>query len=214
MTNQILHFVTIVLAFFAVMNPIANAALFISLTDDLDSRTRRGIALRAVLLAFAIVSAFAIGGRIIFEVFGITLPAFRIAGGAIVGLMGYHMLHGEQSAVHSPRDDDHESSRDAALDLAVSPLALPILAGPGTIATAMNFAVGATTVETTRVLIAFGVVCAVTWATFLTGETLTRFLGQNAVKVITRLMGLILAVIGVQMIIEGVRGAVAFTPVS
>ena len=88
---------------------------------------------------------------------------------------------------------------------------MPVLAGPGTIATAMNFAAESTIPEVARVLSAFGIMCAVTWATFVAGESVTRFLGQNAIKVVTRLMGLILAVIGVQMLISGVRGAIALT---
>jgi multiple antibiotic resistance protein len=129
--------------------------------------------------------------------------------GTLVGLVGYHMLQGEQSAVHSPLEEDTENSRDAALDIAISPLAMPVLAGPGTIATAMNFASESTVPEVTRVIAAFAVICAVTWGTFLVGQSLTNFLGQNAIKVVTRLMGLILAVIGVQMLITGIQGAIA-----
>ena len=129
--------------------------------------------------------------------------------GTLVGLVGYHMLQGEQSAVHSPLEEDTENSRDAALDIAISPLAMPVLAGPGTIATAMNFASESTVPEVTRVIAAFAVICAVTWGTFLVGQSLTNFLGQNAIEVVTRLMGLILAVIGVQMLITGIQGAIA-----
>ena len=96
----------------------------------------------------------------------------------------------------------------------ISPLALPVLAGPGTIATAMNFAAESTLPEVARVLGAFGLMCVATWATFLGSESVTRFLGQNAIKVVTRLMGLILAVIGVQMLIEGVGGAAALSSAS
>lgn len=209
MDNPVVHFTTVLMAFFAIMNPIANAPVFVGLTRDLDTRNQRKIALRAVLLAFAIVTVFSLAGRTIFEVFGITLPAFRIAGGALVGLVGYHMLQGEQSAVHSPRDEDNEKSRDSSIDLAISPLALPILAGPGTIATAMNYSAEATSPATLRVIAAFALICIVTWAAFVSGQTLTRFLGQNAIKVVTRLMGLILSVIGVQMLIAGIRGASA-----
>jgi multiple antibiotic resistance protein len=119
------------------------------------------------------------------------------------------MLQGEQSVVHSPREGDGQGSEDAALGIAVSPLALPVLAGPGTIATAMNFAAESTPAEVGRILAAFGVVCAVTWATFVGGQSLTRFLGHNAIGVVTKLMGLILAVVGVQMLIQGIDGAVA-----
>jgi multiple antibiotic resistance protein len=209
MDHGAVHFSTVLMAFFAVMNPIANAPLFVGLTEEMDPATRKWVALRAVLLAFAIVAAFAIGGRWIFQVFGITLPAFRIAGGIVVGLIGYDLLQGEASSVHAPTPEDNARSRDAALGIAITPLALPILAGPGTIATAMNYAAGSTLPEIVRVLVAFAVICTATWAAFVGGGPLTAFLGQNAIKVVTRLMGLILAVIGVQMVILGIRGAVA-----
>ncbi|MGH0029337.1 MAG: MarC family protein, partial [Myxococcota bacterium] len=160
------HFTTVLMAFFAIMNPIANTPLFLGLTEGLDGATRNRVALRGVLLAFAIVAAFAVAGRAIFDLFGITLPAFRIAGGLLVALVGYHMLQGEASSVHAPAEGDVEGSRDAALDLAVSPLALPVLAGPGTIATAMNFAAESTLPEVTRVVSAFAVVCLFTWLAF------------------------------------------------
>ena len=207
MSQTTIHFATVFMAFFAIMNPIANAPLFLALTDEFDNATRRIVATHSVLLAFVIVAIFAIAGREIFAIFGITLPAFRIAGGLLIALVGFHMLQGEQSSVHSPAKGDSEKSRDAALGISVSPLALPVLAGPGTIATAMNFAAESTFNEIVRVLIAFGIMCVVTWITFVVGESIVRFLGQNAIKVITRLMGLILLVIGVQMLIIGVHGA-------
>ncbi len=209
MDDAAVHFTTVFMAFFAIMNPIANAPIFLGLTEYLGAGERRGIALQAVLLAFAIVAAFTIFGREIFTAFGITLPAFRITGGILVGLVGYHLLQGQESSIHTPSSEDNEQSRDAALGVAITPLALPILAGPGTIATAMNFAADSTVHEVVRVLSALAIVCSLTWVAFIGSESLVRFLGQNAIKVVSRLMGLILAVIGVQMLIEGIRGAVA-----
>ncbi len=209
MVNTAVHFITVFMAFFAIMNPVANASLFVGLTQGSDSTARRLIALRSVVTAFVIVSAFAIGGREIFSIFGITLPAFRIAGGLMIGAIGYHMLQGETSTFHTPSDDDTEKSSDAALDMAITPLGIPVLAGPGTIATAMNFAAESTFVEIVRVLAAFGLMCVITFLAFIGGQWLAKVLGQNGIKVISRLMGLILAVVGVQMLIEGVRGAVA-----
>ena len=96
-----------------------------------------------------------------------------------------------------------------AIGVAITPLALPVLAGTGTIATAMNFAAESTLPEVARVIAALAIVCALTWGAFVGGGSLVRFLGQNAIKVVSRLMGLILVVIGTQMLIQGVRGAVA-----
>ena len=165
------------------------------------------IALRSVGIAFIIIAAFAIGGREIFSAFGITLPAFRIAGGLMIGLIGYHMLQGQSSSLHTPTQEDNEKSQDAALDIAITPLAIPILAGPGTIATAMNFAAQSSFSEILRVLMAFALMCVLTFVAFLGSRRLSQSLGQNAIKVVSRLMGLILAVIGIQMLIAGIHGA-------
>ncbi len=207
MDHTVIHFTTVFMAFFAIMNPIANAPLFLGLTQGLDSSTRRLVALRAVIVAFVIIALFAIAGREIFSVFGITLPAFRIAGGMMIGLIGYHMLQGENSRLHTPTSADNENSQNAALDIAITPLGIPMLAGPGTIAAAMNFAAESTVPEIMRVLSAFGLMCALTFVVFLGSHWLTHALGQNAIKVVSRLMGLILTVIGVQMLIEGINGA-------
>jgi multiple antibiotic resistance protein len=212
MSDSATHFTTVFMAFFAIMNPIANAPLFMGLTEGLDTSTRRGVALRSVALAFLIVALFTILGRQIFMMFGITLPAFRIAGGILVGLVGYHLLQGQESSVHTPTAEDNELSRDAALGIAITPLALPILAGPGTIATAMNFSANSTLPEVVHVLSALGLVCLMTLVAFVASDSLVKFLGQNAIKVVSRLMGLILAVIGVQMLIVGIRGAVLASP--
>lgn len=207
MQQPVVHFTTILVAFLAIMNPVANVPVFMGLTDGLDSATRRGVALRAVLLAFLIVTGFAVFGRVIFDTFGITLPAFRIAGGVLVAAVGYQMLQGRESSVHTSSAEDNAASREAALGIAVSPLAMPLLAGPGTIATAMNFAAGSTYPEILRVVGACACVCFATLLAFLGGESVVRILGQNVIKVLSRLMGLILAVIGVQMLIDGIRTA-------
>ena len=122
--------------------------------------------------------------------------------------MGFHLLQGQESSIHTPTAEDNAKSRDAALDMAVSPLAIPILAGPGTIATAMSYAAGTSLGQMGLTLVALAAICAITYASFAAGERLTKLMGQNALKVVSRLMGLILAVIGTQMVIAGVSGAV------
>jgi multiple antibiotic resistance protein len=146
---------TVLIAFLAIMNPLENAPLFIALIDGFDTKTRRALALRSVLISFAIIALFSLGGRTIFSLFGITLPAFRMAGGLLIGLVGYDMLQGKSSSVHSTTAEDNAMSREAILGIAVSPLAIPVLAGFGTIATAMNFAAESTVPEIFRVIAAF-----------------------------------------------------------
>ena len=207
MNGMVSHSVTIFLAFFAIMNPVATTPLFLSLTDGDEPEVRRQVAFQSLILAFFLVLLFSLFGRLIFEMFGITLPAFRIAGGALVILIGFQMLHGSPSRVHHPSAEVAAQTREAALSVAISPLAMPILAGPGTLATAINFSSTSHIFDIVITVSSFAVLCLITYAFFLTGERLINFIGKSGVNVVTRMMGLILAVIGTQMILEGLHGA-------
>ncbi len=207
--DQISHLFTVFMAFFAIMNPIANTPVFLGLTAEEDQATRRRIALRAHLLSFLIVLLFAAAGQLILQLFGITLSAFRITGGILILLVGYQMLHGgDHSSVQHPSEEDKEKSLEAELAIAITPLAMPILAGPGTIATAMSYASSGGLAAFVLTMGAFFLLCLVSYVFFVSGERFVRFLGRNGIKVISRLMGLLLAVIGVQMLIHGIEGAV------
>jgi multiple antibiotic resistance protein len=201
------HAASVFMGFFAIMNPIANTPVFLGLTGNDDGALRRRIAFQALLTAFVIIAVFCVLGSVIFNLFGITLPAFRITGGVLVALIGYQMLHGSPSSVHHPSESDQQASRDAALGVAITPLAIPILAGPGTIATAMNFASTGGLSNMVVTLVAFALLCLITFLFFVFGQGLVRFLGKGGLNVITRIMGLILAVIGVQMLVDGLNGA-------
>ena len=202
------HTVTVFMGFFAIMNPVANTPVFIGLTAGDDRHAKRLVARNALLLAFAVTVVVCLAGKLVFELFGITLPALRVTGGVVVFLIGFHMLQGELSPVHNPAKEDAAKNLDAELSVAVSPLAVPILAGPGTIATAMNFSASGGVADLVVTILAFGVLCLVSYGFFLSGERFVRYIGEGAVKVVTRLMGLVLAVIGTQMLIQGIYGAV------
>jgi multiple antibiotic resistance protein len=207
MQQVILHGATVFMGFFAIMNPIANTPVFIGLTAGDDAHMRALIARKSVLLAFLIVVVFCLTGKLVFALFGLTLPALHIAGGFIVFMIGLHMLQGEPSKVHNPSVEDNQASLEAELSVAVSPLAIPILAGPGTIATAMNYSATGGYLEIAVTIAAFALLCLITYGFFIYGQRFVGYIGDGAVKVITRLMGLILAVIGTQMFINGVYGA-------
>jgi multiple antibiotic resistance protein len=208
MHDVMVHGLTVFMGFFAIMNPIANTPVFIGLTAGDDDRVRVLIARKSVLLAFFIVLVFCLTGKLVFELFGLTLPGLHITGGIIVFMIGLHMLQGEPSKVHSPSVKDNQASLEAELSIAVSPLAIPILAGPGTIATAMNYSVVGGYLQIAVTVAAFALLCLITYGFFIYGQRFVGYIGDGAVKVITRLMGLILAVIGTQMFIDGVYGAV------
>ncbi len=209
MESILIHAMTVFMGFFAIMNPIANVPIFLGLTSGDDEQTTATVALRSLLLAFLIVAVFSVAGKVIFELFGISLPAFRITGGLIVFLIGFHMLQGHPSSIHQS-DEDTQKHREVALSVAISPLAMPILAGPGTIATAMNFSARGGLVDMAVTIAMFAVLCVITYVFFVFGEKFVTFIGDSALGAITRMMGLILAVIGTQMVIEGLKGAFKF----
>lgn len=198
--NELLqHALSVFWGFFAIMNPIANTAIFVGLTGDEKKSDQIMIAFKALTISFFIIAAFALLGKAIFHLFGITLPALRIAGGVLVFIIGFQMLHGESSKMHKPGD--------AAGDISVSPLAVPILAGPGTIATAMNYSAAGGWVAISTTIGMFAILCLITFICFVFGQKLVEFIGRSGLSMVTRLMGLILAIIGTQLVIAGVLNA-------
>ena len=191
--------------FLAIMNPIGNAPIFVGLVEGYDESTKRLVARKAVLTAFFICAVFVIGGNLIFRLFGITLPAFRIAGGILVFLIALQLLRGSHSRQHHPPKEEHPEEPES---IAVTPLGTPLLAGPGTISTALSFVGKHSDLLTPAVVLGvFAVVCGLTYVSFVYGETLLERLGRGKIGVITRLMGLILAVIAVQMALAGLKEA-------
>jgi multiple antibiotic resistance protein len=218
MHEMILFLGTVVMGFFAIMNPIANTPIFMGITSGIkDSKQKNKIAFQSTLFAFIIVSVFTVLGQLIFKMFGITLPAFQITGGILLFFIGYDLLKGKNTSVHQPATDQHELKKtaanpDSASSIALSPLGIPILAGPGTIATAMNF-VGANVqlphyVHLAVVIAAFAFMCIVTFLMFISANRIVKFLGSHLINVISRIMGLILAVIATQMVISGIKNAI------
>ena len=203
------HILTVFMGFFAIMNPIANTPVFLGLTASDSTAIRRRIAFKALIITFILIVFFILLGKLIFSLFGITLPAFQITGGILVFMIGLQMLHGQQSKVHSPAiAATGTGNMQGALSIAVTPLAMPILGGPGTIAAAMNFSSGDGISGMLITIVAFGLLCLVTYVFFVSGERLVKLLGGEGLMMVTRLMGLILAVIGTQMFITGVGGAI------
>ncbi len=114
MTDVVQHMLTVFFGFFAFMNPIANTAVFIGLVGHKEKPLRVKIARKSVVLSFCIIVAFSVLGKLIFNLFGITLPALRITGGILVFLIGYHMLQGSGSKLHS-------SSEEGDVSISISP---------------------------------------------------------------------------------------------
>ncbi len=199
MENLLTFSITVFTGFFAIMNPIANVPIFSSLVQDADRNTKRRIAKKSTLIAFLIVTIFVVLGKFIFELFGITIPAFKITGGILIFYVGFEMLQSKKSSVK------HLKNPSIDENIAVSPLAIPILAGPGTIVTAMNYVTNAEIVHIGIVIAVFALMCLLTYFFFLISDKLVELLGTNVISVIAKIMGLIIAIIGTNMIIEGVK---------
>ena len=190
------------MAFFAIMNPISNLPAYMALVADDSQKISRKIAFRSLLIAFVIVTVFIFSGDFIFKVFGITIVSFRIAGGILVAVIGYHMINGN----HSPsyKGMEQQAVNSDSMSIAISPLAMPLFAGPGTITTALSLANGGLQNQLITVL-AFAILCVITYLLLRSAKQIAGFLGENLMKIITKMMGLLLFSIGIQMIIVSVQ---------
>ncbi|HTR04078.1 MAG TPA: MarC family protein [Thermoanaerobaculia bacterium] len=191
----------VVLAFsslFSVINPIEAAPIFVSLTAGMPDHRRR-MAFRASAAAAVILAIFALTGGAIFSAFGITLPAFQIAGGILFTTMGLTTL----------RDDDHRPERTTAVttaDPSIVPLGMPLIAGPGAISTVMVL-VGQARDGGHRTALAIAIAANVllTLVILLAAPSLVARIGATGQRIISKIMGLITAVIGVQFVLNGVE---------
>lgn len=199
MDNLVTFSITVFTGFFAITNPISNMTVFLSLTQGADERTKRDINKRANIIAFIIVVVFVLLGKYIFELFNISIPAFKITGGILIFYIGFEMLQSKKSNVKNIKDVHIDEN------IAVSPLAIPILAGPGTIVTAMNFVANVTPFQVFLVIAIFGSMSLLTYITFRLSKYIVKVVGYNVISVIGKIMGLIIAIIGTGMIIEGIK---------
>lgn len=197
--------ITVFVTLFVVIDPIGIAPLFIALTSGMDARRRLAVGLRACVIAAGLLTVFGLAGEAILSGIGISMPAFQIAGGLLLFLTALDMLfdrRGERRAGHAQPESDPG-------DPSVFPLAMPLIAGPGAMAS-MILLVGDTGWAWDGVLAVHLVMLAVVglaFALFLVAAPLERLLGRTGTMVTTRLMGMLLAALSVQFVINGLRAA-------
>ena len=192
--------ITSFVTLFVIVDPIGLTPLFAAMTQDMKIKLQRQIATRAIIVAFFILVAFALFGDAILSFAGISMPAFRIAGGILLFITALDMLF-------ERRTKRREGQKDEELrnDPSVFPLAIPLIAGPGSIATVILLA-GNTNVENSLIW-TFGVIAAVlssVFAMFLTAPLIQRALGKTGINVTTRLLGMLLAALAVQFVMDGI----------
>jgi multiple antibiotic resistance protein len=198
MENLMTYSLTVFMSFFAVMNPIANTPIFLGLTVGENKESKKKIAKTATFTAFIIVVSFVIAGKYIFELFGLTIPAFKITGGILIFYIGFEMLMSQKAKIHSSDSEDKNN-------ISISPLAIPILAGPGTIVAAMNNVTNANLIQIGIVISIFALMIYLTYLAFSFSDLIVKKVGTNLISVIGKLMGLVLAIIGTGMIVDGIK---------
>lgn len=188
-----------------IVDPVAAIPTYLVITQQETPGERRRTARRACIAMTVLLVVFAATGTMLFQAFGITLPAFRTAGGLILWFVAMDMLHGERRTQEG-RDEVYEGQIKE--DVALTPLAIPMLAGPGAISTAIVVAGQARgPVQTIVVYASIVVTGLISYLSLRLGEPLLGRLGKTGIRVVTRIMGLILAAVAVQFVFSGVREA-------
>lgn len=194
---KIVHFG--ILAFtslFTVMNPISAAPIFVGMTDGYTAGRRRACAVKACIASGLTLFLFEVAGGLIFSFFGITVPAFQIAGGILFGMIGVRTLN-------NGREDVPEENVGG--DPSIVPLAIPTISGPGAISTVMALVGQAPALSyRTALAIAIGVAIVLTFLILLAAPWIVAKIGQTGQKIVSKIMGLITCVIGIQFIINGI----------
>lgn len=190
---------------FIVVDPIGVAWLFVALTHDADAAARRRMATQAVVLSGVILFVFYFIGDVFLKWMGISLPAFKIAGGILLLLLAIDMVFARQSGLRSTTaGEKHEAEQKK--DISVFPLAFPMIAGPGALTTVLLMSANAANSALLWYLVAVLIlVLALTLLCLLFARRLSRLLGQTGANVVSRLLGLILAALAVQFVIDGIK---------
>lgn len=203
--NLINAFITL----FVIADPIGNAPIFLGLTVGLSAAVRRSIAIRGSIISFGILTLFAVTGTAILDTAGITIDAFRIAGGLLLFFTAFEMIYGQRQ--ERREESSSSAAAERAVDLAVFPLAIPLLAGPGTISATIllssqlsNGGVASGWVATLSLVIIIALLMVLTAVILIAAEFFDKFLGVTGKSVLTRLLGVLLAALSVQYVADGI----------
>jgi len=201
---QDLSFMLLMVGLVAIVNPLGALPIFLSMSDKSDPKADMRTINRAAVAVALILLIAAVTGESLLGFFGITIDAFRVGGGLLILLMGISMLHGKQSHVtHCPNEQDAVEAKE---DISVVPLAIPLMAGPGSISLVI---LDANKIHSWQgdLLLALAIltVAAIAWLVLLIAEKMRNKLGVIGLNIATRIMGLILTAIGVQFIADGAK---------
>lgn len=191
------------------IDPPGLAPLFLALTRGMTRDQRRQVGLRASVIGFLLLTLFALAGAAILSVFGITLPAFRVAGGLLLFFISFEMIF-ERRQERKEKSADTAITKDHIHNIAAFPLAIPLIAGPGAISATVLLSASLPSIGGQAALVGVILVSiALTYLVFLLAERVDGILGQTGRSILTRLLGVILAALAVQFVADGVKELVA-----
>lgn len=190
---------------FVVIDPIGVASLFCAITRGYSARAARAAAVRGVAVAFLLVLAFALGGSLLLRYLGVSMPAFTVAGGILLFLLAVDMVLVRQSGLRTATASEQEEAEHRA-DISVFPLAIPMIAGPGTLTTVLLLTGDrGWSRQALEVMLAAVLVLAITLAMLLAARLIQRVLGETGANVIVRVFGILLAALAVQYVSNGIH---------
>jgi multiple antibiotic resistance protein len=204
MTERAIELVLIFTSVLFIVDPFAVIPTFLAMTVRDSPEQRRVLARRGAWTCAITLIAFALGGSMIFKIFGITIGAFKIAGGVLIGLNALDMVQARRSQQRETPVETAEGIQKE--DIGIMPLGVPMLAGPGAISTVTVLALGAKSpAATATVYGSILLTAALTYVVLSAASLVERRLGQTGMRVLTRLMGLVLCAIAVQFIVDGIK---------
>ena len=189
-------------SFFTLINPLGTMPIFLTMTTDLTEQERRVTAKKASLVSFVIIICFALSGQLLFKFFGISVNSFKIVGGVIFFMMGMDMLQARLSAVKIKKNE----VKNYVNDISITPLAIPMICGPGAITNAIVLMEDASSMSKIVILlVSIAVVVLTTYIILLSSSKIIKVIGQTGINVMMRLMGLIVMVIAVEFFFSGLK---------
>jgi multiple antibiotic resistance protein len=202
LAQAIQFFLVTLSSVFFLVDPFALVPTFLAMTAASSQSHRRAMARRASFTCFFLLTGFALAGTLVFDVLGITMPAFKIAGGIILLLIGIDMVQARRPATNETEKEADEGAHKA--DIGIVPLGMPMLAGPGAISTVMVLIGSAETpVKFGLVILALGITAGAAYLILSAADRVRKVLGETGIHVLSRIMGMLLMALAVQFMVDG-----------
>jgi len=203
MDSLALHTISVFIAFFALYNPISNTAIFFALSSSKDKYERKKIAIKSIYTAFIIISVFCVLGKAVFNLFAIPVSSFQVVGGIFILFIGIQMLIRKQKKTQ----ENDRSLFDNEKDIALYPLAFPLMAGPGAITAAVVFSATDNYIKIPINIFSILIISVITYFCFRAIYKVSDKLNNRIIEITTRIMGFIITIVGSGLIVAGLQGS-------